>query len=148
MPKVMAGGKGGDRARTPQRRRSSWEPEAPPKSMISHIDASLSRQPLVKGERLVRYEVNAVMPEIGESHLYQRKLDKLSLCVRLRLLHFVAAAEARDRDPEGASRNTCNYCFKDGCLLQQPPRLVWRLMSTSSDSEVREAFKLRSVYQL
>ena len=29
--------------------------------MISHIDASLSRQPLVKGERLVRYEVNAVM---------------------------------------------------------------------------------------
>ena len=29
----------------------------------SHIDASLSRQPLVKGERLVRYEVNAVMPE-------------------------------------------------------------------------------------
>ena len=39
-----------------------WEPGAPPKSMISHIDASLSRQPLVKGERLVRYEVNAVMP--------------------------------------------------------------------------------------
>ena len=26
----------------------------------SHIDASHSRQPLVKGERLVRYEVNAV----------------------------------------------------------------------------------------
>ena len=31
------------------------------KNIISHIDASLSRQPLVKGERLVRYEVNAVM---------------------------------------------------------------------------------------
>ena len=31
------------------------------KNLISHIDASLSRQPLVKGERLVRYEVNAVM---------------------------------------------------------------------------------------
>ena len=29
----------------------------------SHIDASHSRQPLVKGERLVRYEVNAVMPD-------------------------------------------------------------------------------------
>ena len=29
----------------------------------SHIDASHSRQPLVKGERLVRYEVNAVMPQ-------------------------------------------------------------------------------------
>ena len=31
------------------------------KNSGSHIDASLSRQPLVKGERLVRYEVNAVM---------------------------------------------------------------------------------------
>ena len=31
------------------------------KNWESHIDASHSRQPLVKGERLVRYEVNAVM---------------------------------------------------------------------------------------
>ena len=31
------------------------------KNSNSHIDASHSRQPLVKGERLVRYEVNAVM---------------------------------------------------------------------------------------
>ena len=35
----------------------------PLKNTGSHIDASHSRQPLVKGERLVRYEVNAVMPE-------------------------------------------------------------------------------------
>jgi hypothetical protein len=35
--------------------------QSSPKNFISHIDASLSRQPLVKGERLVRYEVNAVM---------------------------------------------------------------------------------------
>ena len=34
--------------------RKNWE---------SHIDASHSRQPLVKGERLVRYEVNAVILE-------------------------------------------------------------------------------------
>ena len=33
----------------------------PAKIVKSHIDASLSRQPLVKGERLVRYEVNAVI---------------------------------------------------------------------------------------
>ena len=33
------------------------------KNLGSHIDASHSRQPLVKGERLVRYEVNAVMLE-------------------------------------------------------------------------------------
>ncbi len=31
------------------------------KNSRNHIDASHSRQPLVKGERLVRYEVNAVM---------------------------------------------------------------------------------------
>ena len=37
----------------------------PFKNSVSHIDASLSRQPLVKGERLVRYEVNAVMPLSG-----------------------------------------------------------------------------------
>ena len=33
----------------------------PRKNSGSHIDASHSRQPLVKGERLVRNEVNAVM---------------------------------------------------------------------------------------
>ena len=33
----------------------------PRKKSGSHIDASHSRQPLVKGERLVRNEVNAVM---------------------------------------------------------------------------------------
>ena len=35
------------------------------KNSNSHIDASHSRQPLVKGERLVRYEVNAVMTVHG-----------------------------------------------------------------------------------
>ena len=35
------------------------------KNSNSHIDASHSRQPLVKGERLVRYEVNAVMTLAG-----------------------------------------------------------------------------------
>ena len=37
--------------------------QGPRKNYGSHIDASHSRQPLVKGERLVRYEVNAVMVE-------------------------------------------------------------------------------------
>ena len=35
------------------------------KNCISHIDASHSRQPLVKGERLVRYEVNTVIHALG-----------------------------------------------------------------------------------
>ena len=37
------------------------------KNWESHIDASHSRQPLVKGERLVRYEVNAVIFEVSLS---------------------------------------------------------------------------------
>ena len=37
----------------------------PRKNSGSHIDASHSRQPLVKGERLVHHEVNAVMLEHG-----------------------------------------------------------------------------------
>ena len=35
------------------------------KNWGSHIDASHSRQPLVKGERLVRHEVNAVITNIA-----------------------------------------------------------------------------------
>ena len=42
------------------------------KNCVSHIDASHSRQPLVKGERLVRYEVNAVI-NIVETLLTPRK---------------------------------------------------------------------------
>ena len=37
----------------------------PHKNSEIHIDVSLSRQPLVKGERLVRYEVNTVMARTG-----------------------------------------------------------------------------------
>jgi hypothetical protein len=44
----------------------SWEPRSSRKNSGSHIDASLSRQPLVKGERLVRYEVNAVITGIAQ----------------------------------------------------------------------------------
>ena len=42
--------------------RKNWE---------SHIDASHSRQPLVKGERLVRYEVNAVIQAHAQDHMHQ-----------------------------------------------------------------------------
>ena len=44
--------------------------QGPRKNSGSHIDASHSRQPLVKGERLVRYEVNAVMLTLGRLLLY------------------------------------------------------------------------------
>ena len=38
--------------------------QSPRNNLGSHIDASHSRQPLVKGERMVRYEVNAVMAKV------------------------------------------------------------------------------------
>ena len=44
------------------------------KNSGSHIDASLSRQPLVKGERLVRYEVNAVMGREAQRKKKSRSL--------------------------------------------------------------------------
>ena len=49
--------------------------------MISHIDASLSRQPSVKGERLVRYEVNAVMSILSECMVHiQDRMTKPVVC--------------------------------------------------------------------
>ena len=45
----------------------------PRKNSGSHIDASHSRQPLVKGERLVRNEVNAVML-YGAPHMFLKKV--------------------------------------------------------------------------
>ena len=51
-----------------------WSSELP-KNCVSHIDASHSRQPLVKGERLVRYEVNAVMAS-HETFGFSRQASK------------------------------------------------------------------------
>ena len=50
--------------------RKNWE---------SHIDASHSRQPLVKGERLVRYEVNAVIPELSSQYAWKARLSPVFL---------------------------------------------------------------------
>ena len=41
----------------------------------SHVDASHSRQPLVKGERLVRYEVNAVILLKWVTSFFQKEID-------------------------------------------------------------------------
>jgi len=42
-----------------------------PKNRESHIDASNPGQPLVTGERLVRYEVNAVMDRGVEAKAFE-----------------------------------------------------------------------------
>ena len=52
--------------------RKNWE---------SHIDASHSRQPLVKGERLVRYEMNAViLNDTVEANMFVCGPDALPTC--------------------------------------------------------------------
>ena len=67
------------------------------KNWVSHIDASHSRQPLVKGERLVRYEVNAVILSLVQDlgppkkwdHECARKIARDCPKVKLHLLVMV-----------------------------------------------------------
>ena len=72
------------------------------KNSNSHIDASHSRQPLVKGERLVRYEVNAVMPLIDLTLVQGLRADAThrSSCASLR----AQRAHGRGRDGATAPR--------------------------------------------
>ena len=54
----------GEQARMPAQLRIASHivgDQSPRKNSVSHIDAPHSRQPLVKGARLVRYEMKAVM---------------------------------------------------------------------------------------
>jgi hypothetical protein len=75
----------------------------PRKNSGSHIDASLSRQPLVKGERLVRYEVNAVM------HCFiQRLISKLITCLSWRSPQVGEAGRVARIFPARQNRNVAN----------------------------------------
>ena len=89
------------------------------KNWGSHIDASHSRQPLVKGERLVRYEVNAVI--LSRSH------GKSDCCHRTGAPPCVCACAVEGRierrrapcDNNPASRKPLpthnSICYPKGC---------------------------------
>ena len=64
------------------------------KNWRSHIDASHSRQPLVKGERLVRHEVNAVMPGPQVGNKRTNTFDKLNASVALQLIPSAAPSSS------------------------------------------------------
>ena len=70
------------------------------KNWGSHIDASHSRQPLVKGERLVRHEVNAVMQgswmQGTKSDCYCRFCSNAVPCMAQRVVcsHWLLVAAA------------------------------------------------------
>ena len=88
----------------------------PLKNCGSHIDASHSRQPLVKGERLVRYEVNAVMPCFLR-HSARCAFSMLARCFRCLLagkhctsvLWAVQQVCCHARHPR-CNSNICNCC--------------------------------------
>ena len=69
----------------------------PLKNSGSHIDASHSRQPLVKGERLVRYEVNAVMLMRYSKFFYASVLESAKLLSNLGRLMTHPGGVASDR---------------------------------------------------
>ena len=69
--------------------------QGPHKNSGSHIDASHSRQPLVKGERLVRHEVNAVMLEHGS--LQQSKVTS-HISYSISYVTFFCSQAARSED--------------------------------------------------
>ena len=71
----------------------------PLKNSGSHIDASHPRQPLVKGERLVRYEVNAVMDQPNGAWVQHKLLRRVAysmiLQVQLSYLVFIARRQKK-----------------------------------------------------
>ena len=77
----------------------------PRKNSEIHIDVSHSRQPLVKGERLVRYEVNTVMHGVGQSRVPKLELNdcypwlKAKLKPKLQLCKQTVARRCRSSTP-------------------------------------------------
>lgn len=80
----------------------------PPKIRQRHIDASFSRQPLVKGERLVRHEVNAVMHVAA--HCISQSKQIRYLC--LYYYSFISHQNLQTSSPGAA----CRYIMKYLCL--------------------------------
>ena len=102
------------------------------KNSRNHIAASHSRQPLVKGERLVRYEVNAVMVSLG-SDCADRFIVRCNDVVRrsLRLRNRRIAARNR-RVRRWVWQSSCARVLPspavgsaDGCLISWKP--PWRI---------------------
>ena len=95
-----------------------------PQKYRSHIDASHSRQPLVKGERLVRSEVNAVM------HRLKRAWRNGEFCV-LRDQFPVCALGAVWSSPQSPSRHsvTCASMRCDVVPMAWVYALAWRRRS-------------------
>ena len=126
----------------------------PLKNNGSHIDASLSRQPLVKGERLVRAEMNAVIITTAATARYSatRLVSWLALpegsvgsiasvaracAIPLRLQRSRAAAEARAL----LSRNWRAPTVQGSAASPPPPRCRSVAISASLCAAARPMIK-------
>ena len=92
------------------------------KNSNSHIDASHSRQPLVKGERLVRYEVNAVMILAGLAHRSHTHLG-----ARLRCALGLWRAFTQGHTRHAAQAQPCLRAFRLERLSLGVSNLLWPL---------------------
>jgi hypothetical protein len=71
---------------------------SPRKNLRIHIDVSHSRQPLVKGERLVRYEVNTVMSVCRQFDATARKTCSIQVHGASRYAVFLVSLSLKTAD--------------------------------------------------
>lgn len=109
--------------------------ESPGKNLGSHIDASHSRQPLVKGERLVRYEVNAVMPALYINNEISRPTNKL----RPPLWQAVRMRSGRARCERHADAETAGSLY-----LMSPQRVCCNQLGAMLVQHARAAEQARA----
>ena len=119
-----------DRRRDPRTNALVVETQAFPKNNWSHIDASLSRQPLVKGERLVRFEVNAVIAAVSTWRSFDNRLLHqvvMEVCGLLKVGFLVTHLKIVCVTPKGVLQPGevlawCNTWRPLSKLIRTPPR--------------------------
>ena len=87
------------------------------KNSGSHIDASLSRQPLVKGERLVRYEVNAVIAAYDA-------MKRIAHSSQSAAMVFALASKMRGFTRQGA--HCAPWSISHHSTLAAPNHFLWQ----------------------
>ena len=100
-----------------------WDMKSHKNSEI-HIDVSHSRQPLVKGERLVRYEVNTVMPALCRHGGH--KVATLRTCDRSACFSAGKRSAALRASAPGQARPVQKSIASQRDLFTQRVRCSWR----------------------
>ena len=112
---------------------------APRKNSGSHIDASHSRQPLVKGERLVRYEVNAVM--LFESSGSAGQRNRNAIIIR-------ESVDCQLRREMTAVRQGTHGRLRDGLVEARKPSTPREMLLWMTPSEAPKALQASECSEL